>query len=237
MIKQILGTIGMTVLAFTVVGQSLVVFDYESVVQGLPSDITLLSPAKVVNTSGNDMDVKVKFFQNDLVVGAGHFFCWAVCYTEGAVNPGFESPHSLTIAAGDTVPNFYSDYKPHNTSGISHFTYCFYDENNMSDSTCIDLRFDTQSLGIEDASQLADLVAYPNPADNEMTIKYSLSAGLKSPKIEVYDVLGSKVRSEDIKDENGKFVLETMDLPSGMYFYKLKAEGTDLALRKFMVSH
>lgn len=237
MIKGLLGTLGMTVLALSVVAQSLVVIDYESVVMGLPSDATLLSPAKVVNTSGSEMSVKVKFFENSLVTDAGHFFCWAVCYIEGAVNNGFESPHALTIPAGDTVPNFYSDYKPHNTSGISHFTYCFYDENNMSDSSCIDLRFDTQTLGIEDASQLTDLVAYPNPADNEMTIKYNLRAGLKSPKIEVYDVLGSKVRSKDIEDESGKFVLETMDLPSGMYFYKLKAEGTDLALRKFMVSH
>ncbi len=222
--------------------QSLSVTDYESHVVGLPSDAILQTHGTVTNTSSAAIDVLVKFnLISSVPAGAGHYFCWAVCYAEGAVYDGFQAPanHSINIEPGASVTNFYADYKPHNSVGVATFEYCFFDENNTSDETCIQITFDTQNVGIEDvfsAEGSGISESYPNPATSNVRINYSLKQGWEKANIEVYSMLGSRVRTMALNQNSGTANMDVVSLPAGMYFYTLNVDGKNISTRKMLVT-
>lgn len=220
-----------------VFGQSYETSNVQSWTGGEPSDALLTAHASVKNISASPKVTAVRYNEVSLVTGASHYFCWAVCYTAGNVPDGFESPHPVTLAADEISHVFYADYLPQGTSGISTMEYCFFDTANGTDQACFQMVFDTENVGVEDAQTLIVLGAYPNPANDELTITYQFANDIKNPRIEIYDMLGSKVKSVKLKELGGKKVIDTSTIPSGMYFYKMASESMDLGLRKFMVAH
>lgn len=235
--KSILGFLGLVLSAGMVFGQSYETSNVQSWTGGTPSDALLTATASVRNVSQDSKVTAVRYNEVSLVSGASHYFCWAVCYTAGGVDDGFESPHPITLNAGELTHVFYADYLPQGTSGISTMEYCFFDTANSTDEVCFQMVFDTENVGVEDAQTLIVLSAYPNPASDEFTISYQFANDIKNPTIEIYDMLGSKVKSVKLEDLAGKKVIDTSVLPSGMYFYKMASASMDLGLRKFMVAH
>ena len=221
--------------------QTLVVSDLDNLVMGDPSTVLLTAHATVTNSGASDMDVLVEFNQIAGVQGAGHYFCWAVCYSEGQVSDGFQTPanHSVNIPAGQSVTNFYSDYVPHNTVGVATYEYCFFDKNDSSDKTCVQITFDTQNVGVEEvfqASGSAISESYPNPANNEAKINYSLKSDWETAEVTLYSMLGSKVKKIALKEKQGVLKMDVSTLPAGMYFYTLNVDGKNISTKKMLVT-
>ena len=63
--------------------------------------------------------------------------------------------------------------------------------------------------------------AYPNPARDQVSFDYSLPAGINEARVVVRDILGSTVKTSLITDQEGKLVINTEDLTSGLYFYSV----------------
>src|SRR5260221_5810041 len=65
---------------------------------------------------------------------------------------------------------------------------------------------------------------YPNPFNPVTSIKFSMmKAGFV--KLAIYNVLGQEIATlvnEDLKQGEYKYVFDAMDMPSGIYFYKLE---------------
>ena len=83
-------------------------------------------------------------------------------------------------------------------------------------------------VGVDDIEKdVLGLRNYPNPCSLETTIEYSLPAGFNDiVKISVFNINGKLVKElSDINYVNGKnsFVLDTRELPSGIYMYQLNA--------------
>ncbi|MCF8461676.1 MAG: T9SS type A sorting domain-containing protein [Flavobacteriales bacterium] len=230
------------IMTMSLSAQSLSVTDYESHVVGLPSDEALQTHGTVTNNSSAAIDVLVKFnLISSVPAGAGHYFCWAVCYAEGAVYDGFQAPanHSINIGPGASVTNFYADYLPHNSVGIATFEYCFFDENNTSDETCIQITFDTQNVGVEEvfaATGSAVSESYPNPANREAKINYSLKSDWKAAEITLYSMLGAKVKKMALKEKQGVLKMDVSTLPAGMYFYTLTVDDKNISTKKMLVT-
>jgi hypothetical protein len=82
---------------------------------------------------------------------------------------------------------------------------------------------------------------YPNPARRQATVRYALpapesSAGQQQVTIRLYDVLGRRVRTLVDAEQEGrqKTALNVSDLSSGVYFLRLRADGT-IKTRKLTV--
>jgi len=76
-------------------------------------------------------------------------------------------------------------------------------------------RFKNDSLmDIEDFFNFPELVAYPNPTQDFITIK-----NIKD-KFVLYNSIGQKINVPYIQKENGEFVLNLSYLPKGVYFLK-----------------
>ena len=222
--------------------QSISVTNLDALVTSNPSESLLQAQATVTNTSSSPMDILVRF--NEISVGpagSGHYFCWAVCYNEGSVTNGFQTPanHSLTLDAGASNTNFYSDYLPNNTVGVATYEYCFFDENNPSDETCVQITFDTQNVGIKDvltSGKSGVSNSYPNPAASDVNINYSLTPGWNQANLVLYGLLGSQVQSVNLNENQGTLNLDVSSLPAGMYFYTLMVDGNAINTKKMLVT-
>jgi hypothetical protein len=71
------------------------------------------------------------------------------------------------------------------------------------------------------------LGTYPNPARQQATVRYALPEAQETT-IRLYDVLGRQVRTVFSEQKEGRHTqrLDVRDLPSGVYFLRLRAGGT-----------
>ena len=77
--------------------------------------------------------------------------------------------------------------------------------------------------------------AFPNPVTNRLTINYYQHDAL-SVKLVIGNTAGFKVFEKDIvgfADGPNQFVLETNNLPEGIYLYSIELVGQDKAIQKF----
>lgn len=74
--------------------------------------------------------------------------------------------------------------------------------------------------------------AYPNPFSDKLTIKYG--KGIQS--IEVFNVVGEKVKSIDVNNPDFKVEVNFEALPSGIYFYRTYSDGNIIETRKIVKS-
>lgn len=73
----------------------------------------------------------------------------------------------------------------------------------------------------------------PNPFVDQATLKLS-NAQITNGKLEIYDVLGNKVRQ--VENLSGSsFIISREGLPAGIYFYTLIAENALIATGKLSV--
>jgi hypothetical protein len=132
---------------------------------------------------------------------------------------------------------FFGDYVPQGQPGQSTIKYCFFNVDNATDSVCGIVRFNASPLGMSEQigfGKPSISEAYPNPASSELTFNYSVGNGAGS--IDIFSVLGAKVRTIKLVQQSGKLKINVETLPAGMYFYKLNVDGHNVQTRKFMVT-
>ncbi len=78
--------------------------------------------------------------------------------------------------------------------------------------------------------------AFPNPTANEVTIPYNLPLNVNQAELVLYNVSGNKVKSFVIDHAFDNIVLQTSDLPAGMYLYRIESDGFKSETFKLSVS-
>jgi hypothetical protein len=85
----------------------------------------------------------------------------------------------------------------------------------------------------EIAATVISSVVMPNPFNEHATL-HLIDLQVNNATLEVYDVLGNKVRqSGDLSGSN--FLISREGLPAGIYFYRLREENALIATGKFSV--
>ncbi len=89
---------------------------------------------------------------------------------------------------------------------------------------------------ISEVTNFGKISAFPNPANEELNIKYALS-NVSNPEITIYNILGQSLQSVSVTQLNGTTTVNTGNLKDGMYFYVLKANGQRISSSRFNVVH
>lgn len=202
---------------------------------GLPSadpNYEIVSHVFVKNTTSDSISVKVKKVEISALHGTLNVFCWGLCFSPEI----FVSPDPIVIHAGKTdSTNFSGHYNPIGILGISTIRYVFFDENNPSDTVCVNVDFDTYPESINDLSNFTLSDAYPNPANN--AVSFSCSASQNSDaKLIIRNILGSVVKEVGIGN-SGKISINTSELADGVYFYTFIVNGNSQVTKKLVIRH
>jgi hypothetical protein len=190
----------------------------------------------IENTNGTaPIAIRASRITIDTVPGTQNYFCWEQCYEP----PTSVSPTTITLAQGERMDQFYADYKPNGIAGVSTLVYCFYDDANPTDSVCATVRFTASPLGVQDVflgEQSGISESYPNPAKRVANINYALAQGWNKAEIVIYSMLGSKVKTIKLTEDQGTKKVDVSSLPSGMYFYTLTVDGNAISTKKMLVT-
>ncbi len=77
--------------------------------------------------------------------------------------------------------------------------------------------------------------AYPNPSNGEVRIAYQLPPGVSSGDVILTTENGREVKRYHVTSAFSDLLIETSDLPSGAYFYKVVTEKGESATRKIVL--
>lgn len=191
------------------------------------------------NSSGSQRTVNVKRYEMDVLPNTQNYFCWSMCYD--AVTAGdrefWVSPHPKLLGGGEVFSGFYGDYMPMNILGASTFRFVWYDVDNTSDSTWVDLVYTaSEQVGIAEVAAVRGFTAFPNPSvAGNVTFNYDLATASVGTQLVVYNMLGERKMVKAIGAAQGTVVLNDGDLSSGVWFAVLERNGKPLATKRVVV--
>ncbi|MBK6409813.1 MAG: T9SS type A sorting domain-containing protein [Flavobacteriales bacterium] len=193
------------------------------------------------NTSGSDLTINVRRYEQSVPAGTANYFCWYECYdaVPAGLRPVWTALDPIYMTNGQTVNGFHGYYKPNGIVGEATFRYVWFDLANPNDSTWVDLVFNmTEPAGIaEEASAVRAFMVFPNPSTGgDITINYDLTTTAAGTQLEIYNVLGERKLVQPISAAQGKMTLREGDLSSGVWFAVLKRNGKALATKRVVVA-
>ena len=194
----------------------------------------------VKNISANSINVICQKTNITLPLGmptwAGSSYCFAgTCYPVSATNPS----SAAVLAVGQEFSYDNSDLDAHSgyfsaggVAGIATVKYCFYDENNPSDETCVTITYDcSETTAINDYQSLTKVGDfYPNPA-SEM-VYFTFNGNLATLKL--IDILGNEVKEITLSEE-GIQKLDLSEMTKGIYFGNLIVNNEVVSIKKLIV--
>jgi hypothetical protein len=186
----------------------------------------------VINNSGSAKNTYMKRREIQLVSNTQNYFCWDMCYPPfvGTSTNGVNINSSSNYTLGSV------DYMPQGQLGMTIIQYIVYDYSNPNDSAYFTVRWNATPAGIKDISGGLVSPAFPNPAQNQTTVNYTLT-GSVAGHIRVFNMLGATVNLIPVTPGKGSVVIPVSDLENGIYFYSLIAGNKIIATRKITVSH
>lgn len=229
--------------------QSLSIFDAEGndvtnstvEVVGHPSDETITRQFDIFNSNDSNLVVDAIRFENNCISGSGEFFCWALCLAAEECGTSYERgmPFALTVDSNsfgnlplvvDFEPSFDSD--DDGLEGNASYTYFVYDYNNESDSAFVTVNYTIDyASGIKQYNSNSISEVYPNPANNTISVK--INDQIENASFEVYSLVGTKVSSEIVKNQNNIVNIDVSSLPNGVYMLtEVQSQNT----RRFIIS-
>jgi hypothetical protein len=102
------------------------------------------------------------------------------------------------------------------------------------------LKLDNNGIvsGIDDqlAYRMSFSDAFPNPAEEQVSIKYYLKSEDKSAHLIITDVLGKTLKSIVLDPSKNQITISLVDFNSGIYFYSIQETGEVTSTKKLVVS-
>jgi len=211
-----------------------------------PSVIDSVSVFEVdieVHVAGEDKTLNVRRYELNVQMGTENYFCWGVCYNAryAGVSPVWESlpQHAVTVLADSSASNFHAYHKPRNIVGVNVYRYVWFDVNNPTDSVWCDIEFRSGIVGINEETEVVrSMQVFPNPSlGSDVAFKIELNGSVTNTSLVIYNMVGERLKTIRINGAQGRYVLPTTDLSSGIYFATLERNGTSLRSQRFVVTH
>jgi hypothetical protein len=208
----------------------------KDVIQSGPSDtLQLITWLHLTNTTPNTLRVMMKKEELSMVPGTNSSICWAgYCYGPEMTVSSFP----LVMLPGEEASGCFAHYGPGGCRGVSIIRWIFFDESNPSDSLSITVHYSTYPSATEshNDTRFSLAAAGPVPAGRQITMKYALPTGV-SGRIELRNNNGVIVSSYGGLSLSGNLSFAAEQLPAGIYFCTLLANGKAVKTRKIPVSH
>jgi hypothetical protein len=187
------------------------------------------------NTTSNPINLRAAKEAINLVAGAEVSICMAGICAEPHVDT---TPPDLfyLLEGGATAPAdvFAVHYKPNGQLGNSTIRVTLFNADNVSDNIIFYVIYGTE-LGITTTKTMVNqITAYPNPATNRVTIKYSL--GKNAPaKLVLKNLMGTTLYTTPLNAGSDNVSIDVSQYASGIYFYSLLIDERIVSTKKLLV--
>jgi hypothetical protein len=246
--KKIFTIISLTALSFFGYSQSIQLFEGTTNV----TNTTITKPIQAGDMVYDDIEIRnvsssaINFLVQRVIVNppldsmCNLYFCtgilcyapsWNVVFNEPGTGNALAASSSLTGSNGliphlDVGPNccdLYVLYKVYNTLL-------------PNDTAKVTIHYQCVS-GINDHKKGGAIsTAYPNPANDFVSLKYNVSEFSQEAKIVFYDMLGKAVKEVVLDDKHGLAKINVSGLTSGVYFYSFVVDNVAITTRKIVIS-
>jgi len=199
---------------------------------------TLNSPSiNVINTGIDSLNVYCRrdSLSTPTPFNSDNYFCWVLCYG----NTTTISPYSELIDKDSASnPSFVGHYNPLGYAASAYIRYSFFLAKNHNDSAWVVVKYLSTATGIPSISGKAiSFTAYPNPAQNSVSLNYNIAASVSSANLKVYNLLGECIQTLPLNPAKNKAALNVQSIPSGVYVCAIEASGSEPAYQKLVVTH
>jgi len=190
------------------------------------------------NMNSSNMVVNVKRYETSVQANTSNFFCWGICYGSQPVgtHPLWVMSDVIDMDPGVEIDNFSAYHQPQGNVGVSCFLYVWYDTADPNDSTWVNICFDSESVGIEESGVVSKLNVYPNPSLGSVNFDIALESFATDAKLIIHNLLGERVWSTSIMNNEQKIVLGEGELTPGIYFYSIEANGRVAITEKLIIA-
>lgn len=191
---------------------------------------------KVENTGSSEITVNVEVTELILAPNYGITFCWVVCPTDGITRTGVISEITCTIPPNSIATELADIYVTEDGGTERTFVSLkFFEVSNPSNYA--NITFDSDYVAsINEANSSNNLVAYPNPANTNVTFSYNIKNS-ENAFITIYNILGKEVKQSKIETKNDKISINISDLNSGVYFYNLTIDNKIFNTKKLIINN
>ena len=171
---------------------------------------------------------------NSLPSWGGASYCFAGnCYSASSILPSTPA----VLGAGQEfswedadLEAFSGYYVPAEVSGTSVVEYCFYDQNNPSDESCVTVTYEiSASTAINETDRIIRF--YPNPANEYTIFNYTPN---QDYNLELVDMLGKQVKKINLCN-SGQEHLDVGELSKGIYFGSIIKNEKLISIKKLVV--
>lgn len=176
----------------------------------------IVANAIVTNNTDQDIKVKVRRHEIEIMEGTSNLFCWSLCYPPNVD----ESTMYLTIKAGESSDelDFLGVYLPNGIWGASTIEYEFFDMDNEGVNVKMLAMFSATLSGFED-KETVTFTMYPNPAINQLTVESEDAI----QHLSIFNLTGKSVYESDFEQSKVDVNIEFLD--SGIYLVRLQSES------------
>lgn len=92
-------------------------------------------------------------------------------------------------------------------------------------------------VGVAESSVQGKIDLFPNPANDLLTVKYTLPEGMKTGSLLIFDITGKEIKRVDLESSSAVLNLDVNTLSNGLYFWRIESNGQTLYSDKFSIIH
>ncbi|WP_052594257.1 T9SS type A sorting domain-containing protein [Aureispira sp. CCB-QB1] len=108
--------------------------------------------------------------------------------------------------------------------GVQKYELVYFSKSGTTWGTPLNIDCTVNTSTSKLAASSNDILVYPVPTSDKVTIEIQNFSQYKNWSLELYDTTGKMLRSNSITSRS--IVLQKLDLPNGIYFYKIQNEDT-----------
>jgi hypothetical protein len=187
----------------------------------------------VINNNSTTIDVDVYRTIEALTPGHIEAFCFGLyCYL-----PSTDSSLASTpIGPGLWESTFKGQVDPAGITGYDRIHYQFRDHNNPADSVGITIEFFFDMVGVSENSNHSYL-KFSNMVNNFTVMDYLLPSNVTKARIDINNMLGSRVQSITLDEKQGMKLVDTSGMRNGLYLVSLVVNDKVTHSYRMVVNH
>ncbi|NOR86869.1 MAG: T9SS type A sorting domain-containing protein [Bacteroidales bacterium] len=170
----------------------------------------------------------------------GHEMYFKYGGVEYGVDETSSDGNGYPIGVGETLSGengFIALFNPNGIDGneyLSKVEYKFFNKLNGNDADYVTLIYNPSGVGFDNLDGYNISKAYPNPANNQFNVDYSLN-NFSSASMKIYQSNGVLIGNYPITNQSGTITVSTFGLSAGVYFYSIEIDGKPIGVEKVIV--